>query len=110
MCLIGSTRRSFKDSLKALEADIQHANTLYDVSTFSPEFLFFPSFKLSWRSDLYLDVLMDSKNQVMIFDLYVEFFEFFIFGDAMNVIDEWPSIICSGINLKGWIVHTISQQ
>lgn len=25
----GSMRKSFKDSLKVLEADIQHANTLY---------------------------------------------------------------------------------
>lgn len=32
---VGSMRKSFKDSLKILEADIQHANTLYvSVYTF----------------------------------------------------------------------------
>ena len=34
---------SFKDSLKALEADIQHANTLYSLS------YFFFSFKFFWH-------------------------------------------------------------
>ncbi|KAJ6309965.1 hypothetical protein OIU76_014831 [Salix suchowensis] len=40
---------SFKDSLKALEADIQHANTLYSLSLSLSLLLFF-SFKffLAW--------------------------------------------------------------
>lgn len=40
MCVIFA-RRSFKDSLKVLEADIQHANTLYGFfSPFSSAFYF----------------------------------------------------------------------
>ncbi|RZR79388.1 hypothetical protein BHM03_00005105 [Ensete ventricosum] len=38
-----SMRKSFKDSLKVLEADIQHANSLYVVLLFS-QFFFFASF------------------------------------------------------------------
>lgn len=36
-------RKSFKDSLKALEADIQHANTLYKLS-----FCLSISLRLNW--------------------------------------------------------------
>lgn len=35
---VASMRKSFKDSLKVLEADIQHANTLYVSRCFSRVF------------------------------------------------------------------------
>lgn len=72
-----SMRKSFKDSLKVLEADIQHANSLY-VVLLSSQFFFFASF-------LGLISFVLGQSGFLISSLVVYFFWVFVpdcFDDA----------------------------
>lgn len=59
-------RKSFKDSLKALEADIQHANTMYVLSY----------------------TRFNSCSPFLCFSFNIQLFFFFFFGNFVSTVSE----------------------